>query len=128
MGFKENSALKLSVLLNLKVDGSTVYGEINDYCFSLNLIPYGNTQVWQLTLLLDKTLSTDAQLNLKKTHKINIYQTQNLKCSKSSLYNYIDQNYLSARNTFSYFSGIPHQLVTKIYYLLISRYYIKKHI
>ena len=37
MGFKENSALKLSVLLNLKVDGSTVYGEINDYCFSLNL-------------------------------------------------------------------------------------------
>lgn len=27
-----------------------------------------------------------------------IYQTQNLKCSKSSLYNYIDQNYLSARN------------------------------
>ncbi len=27
-----------------------------------------------------------------------IYQTQNLKCSKSSLYNYIDQNQLSARN------------------------------
>ena len=27
-----------------------------------------------------------------------IYQTQNLKCSKSSLYNYIDQNRLSARN------------------------------
>lgn len=75
MGFKENSALKLSVLLNLKVDGATVYGEINDYCFSLNLIPYGNTQVWQLTLLLDKTLSTDAQLNLKKTHKINIQYT-----------------------------------------------------
>lgn len=27
-----------------------------------------------------------------------IYQTQNLKCSKSSLYNYIDKNQLSARN------------------------------
>lgn len=27
-----------------------------------------------------------------------IYQTQNLKCSKSSLYNYIDPNQLSARN------------------------------
>ena len=27
-----------------------------------------------------------------------IYKTQNLKCSKSSLYNYIDQNKLSARN------------------------------
>lgn len=27
-----------------------------------------------------------------------IYQTQDLKCSKSSLYNYIDQNQLSARN------------------------------
>ena len=27
-----------------------------------------------------------------------IYQTQNLKCSKSSLYNYIDKNQLSVRN------------------------------
>ncbi len=75
MGFKENAALKLSVLLNLKADGATVYGEINDYHFSINLIPYGNTQVWQLTLLLDKTLSTDTQTNLKKTHKINIQYT-----------------------------------------------------
>lgn len=75
MGFKENAALKLSALLNLKADGATVYGEINDYHFSINLIPYGNTQVWQLTLLLDKTLSTDTQTNLKKTHKINIQYT-----------------------------------------------------
>ena len=75
MGFKENAALKLSALLNLKADGATVYGEINDYHFSINLIPYGNTQVWQLTLLLDKTLSTDKQTNLKKTHKINIQYT-----------------------------------------------------
>lgn len=75
MGFKENAALKLSALLNLKADGATVYGEINDYHFSINLIPYGNTQVWQLTLLLDKTLSTDTQTNLKKIHKINIQYT-----------------------------------------------------
>lgn len=75
MGFRENAALKLSAILNLKVSGDTVYGMINDYCFSINLIPYGNTQVWQLTMLLDKTLSTDKQQNLKKTHKINIQYT-----------------------------------------------------
>ncbi len=75
MGFRENAALKLSALLNLKVEGGTVYGEMNDYHYSLNLIPYGNTSVWQLTMLLDKTLSADTQLNLKKTHKINIQYT-----------------------------------------------------
>lgn len=75
MGYKENAAVKLSVLLNLKADGTTVYGEFNDYHFSINLIPYGNTQVWQLTMLLDKPLSTEVQTNLKKTHKINIQYT-----------------------------------------------------
>lgn len=75
MGLKENAALKLSVLLNLKAEGATVYGEVNDYHFSINQIPYGNATVWQLTMLLDKTLSTDTQTNLKKTHKINIQYT-----------------------------------------------------
>ena len=36
MGFKENQAFKFSTLLNLKNEGSTVYGEINEYHFSLN--------------------------------------------------------------------------------------------
>lgn len=36
---------------------------------------------------------------IKKGQTIShIYQTQNLKCSKSSLYNYLDRNQLSARN------------------------------
>ena len=75
MGFRENAAVKLAALLNLKAEGATVYGEMNEFHFSINLIPYGNASVWQLTMLLNKTLSTDSQANLKKTHKINIQYT-----------------------------------------------------
>ena len=73
MGVKENGALKLAALLNLKAEGATVYGELNEYYYSINLIPYGNASVWQLTMILNKTLSADAEYNLKKIHKINIH-------------------------------------------------------
>ena len=44
---------------------------------------------------LDNTVSPLIKQGQTISH---IYQTQNLKCSKSSLYNYINQNQLSSRN------------------------------
>lgn len=108
MGYKENAALKLSALLNLKASGGTVYGEINDYHFSINLIPYGNTQVWQVTMLLDKTLSTDTQYNLKKIHKINIqYNAVDVTPTYQSIaYNIVLNMPMSKEKQVNYFNNL----------------------
>ena len=108
MGFKENQAFKFSTLLNLKNEGTTVYGEINEYHFSLNLIPYGNTQVWQLTMLLDKPLTADTQYNLKKIHKINIqYSALNITPTYQAVaYNIVLNLPMSKEKQVNYFNNL----------------------
>ncbi len=108
MGLQEKGALRLAEILNLKSVGSTVYGEMNDYHYSINLIPYGNAQIWQLTMVLDNTLSTDVQLNLKKVHKINIqYSALNITSSyKTIVYNIVLQLPISKEKQLNYFNNL----------------------
>ena len=108
MGFKENSAIKLAALLNLKVDGTTVYGEMNDYHYSINLVPYGNAQIWQVTMLLNKALSAETGLYLKKTHKINIQYTwlDITPTYQLVAYNIILNMPMSKEKQFNYFNNL----------------------
>lgn len=108
MGYKENSALKLAALLNLKASGTTVYGEMNDYHFSINLVPYGNATVWQVTMLLNKSLSADKQYDLRKALKINIqYQWLDITPTyQLCAYNIILNMPLSKEKQISYFNNL----------------------
>ena len=79
MGFKEKQAKTLAEILKLNCEDNTVYGVYKDFHFSINLVPYGNASIWQLTMLLDKVLSNENEKRLKKVHKVNIlYKSINI--------------------------------------------------
>lgn len=67
----------------------------NQYKHTLSISRQGINMSEEELIELDNTVSPLIKQGQTISH---IYQTQNLKCSKSSLYNYINQNQLSARN------------------------------
>ncbi len=70
MSFRSKQVENLNSVLGHSVENETLYGVHNDYHFSINLIPYGNASIFQLTLTVDKPISSEAIRILHQNYKI----------------------------------------------------------